>query len=89
MEKRLVRFENVQDALLWLMSNRYNKENEARLYDEFGNYVIHSSYNNVIEYYHYEIDFDENGNDVSFWDFERISYEEFINKFENIVLKNY
>lgn len=82
MENRKVRFERAQDALLWLMSNRNANENKAKLYDEYGNYVIHSPYNNIIEYY-YEID-PENGD----WDFDRLSYEDFINKFEGIILES-
>ena len=82
MNKRHIRFENVQDALLWLMSHRNSYENDAKLFDEYGNYVIHSPYRNIIEYY-YVID-PENGD----WDFERMNYEEFIDKFEGIVLEN-
>ena len=79
MEKRHVRFENIQDALLWLMTNRFNKEDEAKLYDKYGNYFMHSSYNNIIEYYFCN-------NDE--WDFNRISYEDFIDQFKGIVLEN-
>jgi len=78
MEKRKVRFENVQDALLWLMSNRNQNENKAKLFDKNRNYVIHSQYNNLIEYYKFDKE----------WDFERLSYEEFIDKFNNIVLES-
>lgn len=82
MENRKVRFENVQDALLWLMSHRNSYENNSKLFDEYGNYVIHSPYRNIIEYY-YEIDL-ENGD----WDFDRLNYEEFIDKFDGIVLES-
>ena len=88
MEKRHVRFENTQDALLWLMSHRNSNENDSKLYDQYGNYVIHAPYNNTIEHHYYEHSIDDNGYDNSFWDFERLSYEEFIKRFEGIVLEN-
>lgn len=92
MEKRKVRFENIQDALLWLMSHRNLKEEDAKLYvDEYGNYVVHSPYRNIIEYYYYLGDYeDDEGNLISGdWDFDRMDYEEFIDKFDGIVLQNY
>ena len=90
MEKRHVRFENVQDALLWLMSHRNNNENDSKLYDEYGNYVVHSPYRNIIEHYWYYGDsVDEDGNLIpGDWDFERLSYEDFIDQFDSVVLEN-
>lgn len=90
MNKRHVRFENIQDALLWLMTNRFNKEDDAKLFDQYGNYFIHSEYNNIIEHYWYYGDSeDEYGNLISGdWDFDRLSYEDFISQFEGTVLEN-
>lgn len=88
MEKRNVRFEDVQQALLWLMSHP-----GEHLYDEYGNYVVHVpvGYGNIIEYYWFTGDWeDEEGNfEPGVWDFDRNSYEEFINRFEGTILESY
>ena len=87
MEKRNVKFQkgDAQSALLWLMSNRGHK-----LYDEYGNYVIHPiNQNNVIEEYlpySYE---DEDGVPVWDEDMNRLDYEDFIEVYNRHVLESH
>lgn len=87
MEKRKVRFEDIQQALLWLISHP-----GEHLYDQYGNYVEHVpvGYGNIIEYYWFSGDYeDENGNfEPGYWDYDKNSYEEFIDRFEGTIFES-
>lgn len=86
MEKRHVRFEDPQDALLWLMANRTDK-----LYDPSGDYVMHGA-GNTIEYY--ELipipTLDDPDAELATYeeDLDIIDYEEFLKMFKNVPLEN-
>ena len=81
MEKRNVRFEDVQQALLWLLSHPLEK----LYYDEYGNYVIYGPFSKVIEDWHY-IGGEDEGYDS--WDFDKLTLEEFVDNFNGIILQN-
>ena len=66
-------FNNSTDALNWLINNPSKK-----LYDKYANYYILSNSGNSIEYHHYELDYDDNGNDVSIWDYDLMNFSDFL-----------
>ena len=79
-------YNNSKDALNWLINHPLEK-----LYvDEYGNYVIWGPYSNIIEYWHFLGDWeDEDGNLYpGDWDFERLSIDEFLKEYENEKLSN-
>lgn len=90
MENRYVRFEDSKNALLWLMSHRNEHDSKAKLYDEYGNYVVHSPFRNIIEHHYFLGDsVDDDGNLIpGDWDYDQLNYEDFIDRFENIVLES-
>jgi len=79
-----MKFNNSKEALNWLVNNP-----DKRLYvDEYGNYVIWGSYSNIIEYWHFLGDYeDEDGNLYpGDWDMDRMSADEFIKEYDNVKL---
>ena len=82
-----VKFNNSKEAIKWLVDHP-----GEHLYDEYGNYVVHvpEGYGNIIEYYWFTGDWeDEEGNfEPGVWDFDRNSYEEFIDRFDKVELES-
>lgn len=74
--KHNFRFDNPQDALNWMLNHPLEK-----LYDEYGNYYLFGPYSNIIEYWYYYGDSeDENGNLIpGDWDYDKISCDQFLN----------
>lgn len=68
-----MKYTNAKDALNWLINNPNKK-----LYDKWYNYYVLSEYGNYIEFHHYEIDFDEDSNDISFWDYDLENFTDFL-----------
>ena len=76
MSKDKVIFKNNPDAALkWLANHRGEK-----LYDVYGNYVVHCFKENIIEEYTYSGDWeDEDGNiEYGDWDVEKYTRAEFL-----------
>ena len=83
--KRKVKFQkgDAQSALLWLMSN-----SGEHLYDEFGTCIVHSSIGNTIEIssaYYYE---NEDGEPEWGEDFDSLSYEDFVEAYNEHTLES-
>jgi len=79
-----VKFNKSKDAAQWLVNHP-----DKRLYvDEYMNYVIWGPHSNVIEYWYFLGDWeDEDGNFYpGDWDFDRLSIENFIDQFDNTEL---
>ena len=70
-------FKNSQDALLWLMSNRFTHHLE----DEFGNSFCYDDNDIIMEYWG-----DEDEGVLEMYDVERISYEEFVEDYDGVLL---
>ena len=85
-KKRTVKFQkgDAQSALLWLMSNR-----GKCLYDEYGNYVVHplNTSNIIEEYQPYAYETEDGMTD---WDedFNRLSYEDFVEVYNEHTLES-
>jgi len=74
-----MKFFDSKSALNWMINNPLKK-----LYvNEYGNYAICVPYSNVIEYWHY---IDNEDEDYGPWDLDRLSLEEFIEQFDNEIL---
>jgi len=68
-----MKINNVRDALNWLINNP-----EKKLYDKYTNYYILASTGNYIEFHHYEVCIDDEGNDSSFWDYDLFNFSDFL-----------
>ena len=68
-----MKFNSSQDQLNWLLNHPHDK-----LYDQWGNYYVLADTGNYLEYHHYEIDYDEDGNDISFWDYDLENFADFL-----------
>ena len=71
-----MKFNSSKDQLNWLINHPRGK-----LYDQLGNYYILADNGNYLEYHHYEVEFDEDGNDISFWDYDLENLFDFLNDY--------
>ena len=70
-------FKNSQDALLYLMTNRFTHHLE----DEFGNSFCHGNNEIIMEYWG-----DEGEGVLEMYDVNTMSYEEFVEDYDGILL---
>lgn len=77
-------FRKSQDALNWLI----NHISEKLYVDEYGNFLVLEPHSNEIEYHYYYGDWDDDDGNIypGEWDFDRISFEEFLKEYDNKIL---
>jgi hypothetical protein len=71
-------FEDMHQALLWMMSNK-DKALEFRDIESY-DYLCHSMFGNIIEFHKFEYEDEDNLSE----EVEYLSYEEFIERFNKI-----